>query len=128
MLACVLSVVFVFGQGSDEWTVPPVNLADIDGFRLRVEDVAALLVLARVHPAAVEVSVEGNNSPAVVFLWGQECRWRQKAWECLAAAMDDTYRVEYRLDCLARLWDLIGEEAYCRRLMPMPIPSYKGRP
>jgi hypothetical protein len=77
------------------------------------------------HPYRLRGVIAGgwNNPPHVVALWEADCTYRRLVW----AALDDVLYYQcattYKLQKVAELRRLLGDEAFERGQVPAPTPS-----
>ena len=111
-------------------------------FRIDGRAARACRTLARAHPSVMREEVKAWNPKETVWAWEAECEWRRACWDELDTALNcrpgsvyvngvlitpeqtDTYR----LQALAKLRTLIGDEAFFAGQMPDPIPRYRTGP
>lgn len=102
-----------------------VCLADAQRFQVDPQSCRALWKLTTVHPATMRPEVEAWNSPNALYEWEQETHWRERCWNFLDDALFCDIRLTHKLSSLARLRELLGDEAYFAGWMPAPLPSYR---
>lgn len=114
--------------------------ADVRRFRvLSAAEASRNMLVAQNHEAHFDGEVQTYNTAGRYRQWKEECWWRQQCWRELAVALDDTHqhtpwyrgrsapeRIAYRVEALAALRRLLGEEAFWAGHMPAPTPSYRG--
>ncbi len=121
MFAAIAAVVVLQGP-----PLPPVQLSDAKEFGVYPECVRGLWKQAAGHRDIVGWAVKASNSLDVYEAWEDECKWRTRCWDLLDDVLYCGWDDNYKKASLARLRLLIGEEAWERRIMPSPTPSYRG--
>ena len=108
----------------------PVSLADADRFPSGAECQAAE-DFARLHLRWLEVQAAWSQSGEEDAYWREcvaEARWCFDCWDAVGAgAANERPDAAYRLQWLARLRELIGDEDYFAGRLPPPVPVWRFR-
>ncbi len=128
MLAAVL---FALAQVEAMFDIPGprgVRLKDAMEFGIPPQCVEGIWAGARNHKGLLRDVIGMNNPGYMVERWEFECEWRTECWN----QMDNVLRINqplyFKLRCLAKVKELIGDDLYERRTMPNPLPTYKSLP
>lgn len=109
-------------------TPPPagVELSDAEMFPVDGPSARVLWVQSRNHKEQMQYVVMTNNPPEVVAEWLADWDWRHRVWFLVDDIKFCHWSDQKKLQCLAELRSLLGEQCYRRGILPLPCPRYRG--
>lgn len=103
-----------------------IRLTDGLDFGVSFEAVRQLWYMTSRNADSMRATVTANNHPEDVYRWEEEVRWRSRCWYLLDDVINcPNLTRERKLQSLAELKRLIGDEDYYAGRMPGPTPKYR---
>lgn len=120
MYAVILIAVASFGTPN----MDGVCLTDAGRFPVDRASCRAIWKLTCTHPGRMVDQVATWNTPDALQAWREETHWRERCWNFLDDVLYMDWTPDRKLQSLARLRALLGDEAYFAGWMPAPFPNY----